>query len=495
MFEIPLSKPPINIVWLKRDLRTHDHEPLFLAEKQNLPYLIIYIFEPSLLQYPDTSLRHLQFQYHSILQMNIRLEQHGHRVHIFHAEADEVFQYLSDHFQILNVYSYCESGIRLSYQRDKKLNSFFKKQQTDWKEFQRDGIIRGIKNRIEWDKKWLVQMQRPVSQNHFTPEKGIQFDHPYTLDPNLKKQLEAYPAHFQPAGESYAFKYLISFLNERSRNYSKHISKPLDSRKSCSRLSPYIAWGNLSIRQVYHAAVQKIVQTSGHGGLKNFITRLKWHCHFIQKFEVECRYEYECINRGFEKLEWEQHTEWLEAWKQGKTGIPIIDACMRCLHETGWLNFRMRAMLVSFLCHHLLMDWREGVYHLARLFLDYEPGIHYPQFQMQAGTTGVNTLRIYNPVKNSLKHDADGIFIKTWIPELENLPSKFIHTPWELTDFDCKLYHFSQGVDYPNPIINLEINSKIGRDKIWKLRGHPTTKTEGIRIIETHTRGRARADS
>ena len=105
----------------------------------------------------------------------------------------------------------------------------------------------------------------------------------------------------------------------------------------------------------------------------------------------------------------------------------------------------MRAMLVSFLCHHLHQDWRRGVYHIAKLFLDYEPGIHYTQFQMQAGVTGINSIRVYNPIKQSIEHEPYGIFIKKWIPELSNVPSSLVHEPWKLTYLDQKSYDFQIG--------------------------------------------------
>jgi deoxyribodipyrimidine photo-lyase len=221
------------------------------------------------------------------------------------------------------------------------------------------------------------------------------------------------------------------------------------------------------------------------------LSRIKWHCHFIQKFEVACSYEHHCLNPGYEALLHDNNTEFLDAWKAGKTGIPIVDANMRCLQHTGWINFRMRAMLVSFLCHHLDIDWRLGVYHLAQLFLDYEPGIHYPQFQMQAGTTGVNTVRMYNPVKQSLDHDPEGTFIKTWVPELRAISAEHIHAPHLMTFEEQELCGVHIGTDYPVPIIELESAARHARQAIWGHRKKDEVKTEGKRIVKTHARKRA----
>ncbi len=486
----------MNIVWFKRDLRLSDHAPLKAAIENGESFLMLYIWEPSVMADPHYSSRHWHFVQQSLNDLNQQLSAGNAllSITILGGEAEAVFAAIHQKYQLKKVFSYEETGLKITYDRDKILTKYFKENIIEWQEFQTNGVVRKLKNRENWSELWKAQMHQKLDEPDWTKLRNPCF----VFDDNnevykqflpnnylLSTNNEAKPV-FQPGGEYYAHRYLKSFLNDRAKNYSKTISKPLESRKSCSRLSPYIAWGNLSVRQVYQYTQNAKNYVSHRRDLDNFASRLHWHCHFIQKFEMEERMQFENVNRGFDSLQRIDNQDFVEKWKAGKTGYPLVDACMRCVCETGYLNFRMRAMLVSFLTLQLFQDWKEGAVFLAQQFLDFEPGIHYPQFQMQAGVTGMNTVRMYNPVKQSKDHDPDGIFIKTWVEELQNCPENFIHEPWKMTQMEQDLYGFRLGENYVFPIIDLEKSTKEAKDKIWTIRKILEVKDENKRILGKH---------
>ena len=481
----------VAVVWFKRDLRLHDNEAIYNAIKSGYSILFIYIFEPSMLADEHYSERHWNFIKQSITDINNQLEHYKTRVLAVTSEVIPFFSYLQSQKKIAHVFSHQETGIMRTFKRDKEFKRFCNNNSIDWVENVDNGVFRGRKNRDHWKEDWEAYMQEPLFE--FNPKEASCFINHSEIDKIAKnvtiENLNTVQSSvFQPGGRAYGMKYLQSFLKDRHKNYQKFISKPNEARESCSRLSPYIAWGNLSVREIYQSAKEYSLGNSNLNkkSLQAFITRLRWQAHFIQKFEMECIMESESINKGYRKLKKEIAQHYQQAWKEGNTGIPIIDACMRCLQVTGYLNFRMRAMVVSFFTHNLWQPWQDASKFLSKVFLDFEPGVHFPQLQMQAGETGINTLRIYNPVKNGIEHDPDAKFITLWVPELKTLPIQFRHEPYLLTVLEQKMYKFRLGDDYPLPIVDIAKTRKKASDILWNLKKDKTVMIDNVRILNKH---------
>jgi deoxyribodipyrimidine photo-lyase len=222
--------------------------------------------------------------------------------------------------------------------------------------------------------------------------------------------------------------------------------------------------------------------------IDSLVARLHWHCHFIQKLESEPALEWRAQHLLHEahRTPTAPDDPVLNAWATGQTGLPFLDACMRSLIATGWLNFRMRAMVQAVASYHLALDWHASGTRLAKLFTDYEPGIHWSQVQMQSGQTGINTPRIYNPVKQGLDQDPNGIFIRRWVPELAPVSLAFLHEPWRMTQADQRMHGVMLGDTYPSRIIDHESAAREARARLTAIRRQPEYRATAQKVYDRH---------
>jgi deoxyribodipyrimidine photo-lyase len=486
----------LQVVWFKRDLRICDHAPLSEAAKRG-PVLPLYVVEPEYWALPDTSARQWQFIAESLVELKQNLAELGQPLVVRIGNVAQLLQKLHAKHGIAQLWSHEETGNLWTYARDKAVGAFCRQAGITWTEIPQFGVVRKLKNRDRWASGFERFMEQPVIE---APARLTAIP---DVDPgiipsasDIGLQTDWCPGR-QSGGRKHALLMLNSFFAGRGRNYQFEMSSPLTAATSCSRLSAHLSTGDISVRETLQrayaerkrlAAMPLELRPIQLRSVDSFAARLHWHCHFIQKLESEPEIEQRSVHPIFEaaRLSTSLDHPHLLNWIEGRTGFPFFDACMRSLIATGWINFRMRAMLMAFASYHLALDWQVSGTLLAKLFTDYEPGIHWSQVQMQAGQTGINTPRMYNPVKQSMDQDKEGVFMRQWLPELEKLPIAFLHEPWRMTPADQLMHGVILGEHYPMRIVEHEQAARDAKARVTLIRQHPAFQKEARAVYIKH---------
>lgn len=490
------------LVWFKRDLRVHDHAPLRTAQSFD-SVVAIFVIEPEWLQSAECDASHVETTLVCLEELRQALALRGVPLLVKVGSVLPVFMALRQDYAFTHLLSHEETGPGWSYTRDVQVGRWCAGHRVHWQEFSQTGVVRRLRSRQGWAGRWQARMDAPLHrlQGGFNTAQPLVSGGMLDDLPTLAALgMAPHQKTLQPAGERAARQTLKSFIQGRGRDYRRSMSSPLTAEDGCSRLSPHLAFGTLSLRTVHQATVVSMAQTQDRSlayGLKGFSSRLRWHCHFMQKLESEPAIEFQNFSRACDGLRPgdvlggappfdEEDDARFQSWCAGRTGYPMVDACMRSLVATGWLNFRMRAMLVSFASNHLWLHWRDTGIFLARQFLDFEPGIHWSQMQMQSGTTGINTLRMYSPTKQAQDHDPHGVFIRRWVPELARVPLPYLAAPWTM---DIAVQHMAGcliGHDYPAPVVDDKTAMKAAKDRMYGLRGTAEAHQEAGQVLARH---------
>lgn len=488
--------PPVqsmNVVWFKKDLRSVDHGPLRLSTLDG-PTVGLFLVEPAWLQSDEFGPDHLRFALESAEELKLALRAVGIPLLFRVAEAVEAFDSLHRVRPLKQIFSHEETGLDWTYQRDTQVKAWCRAKAVPWVELPQCGVVRPLKDRNEWNRLRSQIIERPLIPA--AGQTALQSPWPEGELPwELLKSTSLKKSALR-GGRAEAARLLHSFLESRGKDYTREMSSPLTAFDACSRLSPYIAWGQLSITEITWAARERVrrLKESSYPGrerwlqsLRSFESRLWWHCHFVQKLESEPAIEFHPFNRQFDGMreaDWDESK--FEAWCRGETGFPMVDACMRALLEHGWINFRMRAMLMSFAAYQLWLHWKRPAVFLARHFSDFEPGIHYSQAQMQSGVTGINTIRIYSPRKQHLDQDPEGVFIRRYVPEIAALPDADLVEPHTVPPLLMLSSGVRLGVDYPLPIVDPVQSYQSAKQKIFEWKNRPETRKQSEAVFEKH---------
>jgi deoxyribodipyrimidine photo-lyase len=486
----------IQVVWFKRDLRTFDHPPLAEAAASG-PVLPLYVVEPDYWRLPDVSTRQWIVQRSALAALSQRLSVLGAPLIVRVGTVVEVLERIHSAVGIARLLAHEETGNLWTFRRDIAVRAFCRRQDIPFREFSQTGVIRGAGARDRWAAHFSRFASATVASE------------PVTLTAVKSAKVAALPTAEslglqdddciapQSGTRQAALDLLDSFLEGRGADYRRGMSSPLNGATCCSRLSDPLATGAVSVREVLqrlYGARAALADTPPQlravpvTAVDSLVARLHWRSHFMQKLESEPGLEI----RAFHPMHQGARTPTapddasLTAWATGRTGIPFVDACMRSLIATGWLNFRMRAMVQSFASYHLGLDWRASGERLAQLFSDYEPGIHWPQVQMQSGQTGINTPRIYNPVKQGLDQDPEGPFTRRWVPELAHVPLARLQTPWLESGADLS--------GYPRPIVDVATAARSAKARLTALRSTAGYREASLQVFEKHASRKRRMD-
>jgi deoxyribodipyrimidine photo-lyase len=439
------------VVWLRRDLRIADHAPLYRAASRGA-VIPVFVLDRALLHHPETAPARVAFMLECLASLDQDLRSRGGRLIIRCGDPVDVLPQLVRDTQAEGIYAYIDFERIYGRVRDARLNQALAQQQMKIRWFEPLATTAELIPYPDYRDLWFDDMQAdqiPVPNRIHVPDDVNSEALPTLTELGLVADRKPIP----PGGIHPAREMLQEFLAEKVERYYWQLSYP--GAEATTGLSPYIKFGVISVRECFQTAQQLSVSEEAirdprvQRSCQQFVARLRWGSGFAQRFRYLPQLELRSLYSVFDQEGWEFDEELYQAWQQGTTGFPIVDAAARCLLETGgWkqLNFRVRAIYSSFLSNLLGMDWRLGALHFMRHLLDGDCPIDHYQWAMQAGVTHCvdkTWTRIYNPEQVAVDRcDPEGAFIKRWLPELAHLPPAGLGLPQGIKGYPAPILQY-----------------------------------------------------
>lgn len=456
------AKPVCHLVWFRHDLRITDNKALSSAcANPDARVIAVFTATPEQWQQHHVSSRQITFIHQNLLALRIELAKLG--IPLVCQTVDS----FTDAAQWVLEYAQTQQVDAIFFNRQYELNE---KQRDEWlvKHAKTQhihafddalllppGSVTNQKGEMyqvytPFRRAFLTQLTATDCRSFSAPQKrgkALEINDTSPLFPH--DAVDIVPSFL--AGERAALTQLRQFCQSRVQHYQHN--RDIPSIDGTSQLSPYLAIGVLSPRQCFNRLLAENPQLldSPDSGAFSWLNELIWrefYTHLLVAFPKLCRHQ--------PFISWTKHIQWnaspddLNAWKNGQTGYPIVDAAMRQLNTIGWMHNRLRMIVASFLVKDLLIDWRKGEQYFMSQLIDGSLAANNGGWQWSA-STGVDAspwFRIFNPTTQGQKFDAQGAFIRHWLPELASIPDKYIHTPHEWAETN------QINIDYPYPIVD-----------------------------------------
>lgn len=453
------------LVWMRRDLRLHDHYALSEALKNHDEVYLTFIFDKLILDKLPEEDKRLTFIHQGLCEIEEKLQEKGSSLLIRHGDPTEEIPKLAKSLKVDALY-YNRDYEPYAKKRDKKVSETLEEAGVALHNFKDSVLFEG--HEILTQKGDIYKVFTPFKRMWYekfmamggeVPTYKVSLKNIAKLDNKdniLKKDWHkalGFKVSEPPfkGGTSEAKKRLKKF-QDYIKDYEEARNFPAQDKTS--NISAYIRHGMVSVRDLLRTGMDG--KTNGHLTWTSEVIWREFYQGILANFP---HVEKKSFKPDYDAIEWRGGKKEFDAWKNGMTGYPLVDASMRCLNATGLMHNRLRMVVASFLCKTLLVDWKKGEKYFALKLLDFDLAANNGGWQWSAstGTDAQPYFRIFNPYSQSTKFDPEGAFIKQWCPELSNFPKKLLHDPSQADMLQQSEANCTLGVDYPFPVVDYKM--------------------------------------